>query len=531
MADLSIKLGEIAQRWKGLRARDRLVITGVIAVVAAMGLFSAIGNSKYAMSVLFSNLSENDVSRIGDRLKGMSVPYQVSSNGSAILVPEDKVLDARMKLASEGLPSGEGVGFEIFDQQRFGESEFSEQVKYHRAIEGELARTISHLTGVQSARVHLVLPSTTVFSSNDQKASASIALHLKPGWRMKEDQVRGVVHLVASSVRGLNPENVIVVDDEGRRLSEGGDGSGSTTAVTDQNIAIHRQMERAKEEAAQQILDVALGPERSAVRVAANITFATEERTEEQYDPQAVATRSFQIVEERDGKSTITTGGVPGTVSNLPGGEAPLPGDSPGKSVDRRSETRNYEVTKVVRRAVEPVGRIQGLQVAVVVDGYWNVTKNQRKFTPRSKAELDRIKEIVASAVGLNATRGDRITIDCMPFAEKPKVKSSEGSSGLEEIKNYAAPLIPYLGGGVFVLLLTFVISYLLQVGSRVAISVAKAQQSNLALENNSLRAQALAANTGGKSAESEQIRLLSSNLANHEPEVAARVVRNWLTE
>jgi flagellar M-ring protein FliF len=530
MADWSIKLGEIASRWKALKARDRLVITGVIAIVAAIGLFSAIGNSKYAMSVLFSNLSESDVSRIGERLKGMNVPYQVSQNGNAILVPEDKVLDARMKLASEGLPSGEGVGFEIFDQQRFGESEFSEQVKYHRAIEGELARTISHLTGVQSARVHLVLPSTTLFSTADQKASASIALHLKPGWRMKEDQVRGVVHLVASSVRGLNPENVIVVDDEGRRLSEGGQGAGATTAATDQNLLIHRQMERAKEEAAQQILDVALGPGKSAVRVAANVSFATEERTEEKYDPQTIATRSFQVVEERDGKSSITTGGVPGTVSNLPGGEAPVSGDSAGKSVDRRSETRNYEVTKVVRHAVEPVGRIEGLQVAVVVDGYWNAAKGKKTFAPRPKAELDRIREIVSSAVGLNATRGDRITIDCLPFAEKPDAKA-EGSSGLEDVKNLVAPYVPYIIGAVFVLLLTFVISYLLRVGSSVAISVSKARQASLTLENNSLRVQALASNTGAKSAEAEQIRLLSSNLANHEPEVAARVVRNWLTE
>jgi flagellar M-ring protein FliF len=521
MADLRNSVANLTSRWNELRPRDRLGITVGIALIAAIAIFTAFRNSSSSMSVLFSNLSEDDLTQIGERLKSMNVPYQLAGSGGAILVPAEQVHDARLRLASEGLPSGEGVGFEIFDQQRFGESEFSEQVKYHRALEGELARTVSHLTGVQRARVHLVLPKPSFFTSDDQKASASVALRLKPGWRMKEEQVRGIVHLVASSVRGLDPERVIVVDDQGRRLTDGGDGRSDTV---NQDLAIHRQIEKTKEEAVQQILDVALGAGKSAVRVAAKISFKREESTEEKFDPQTIATRSFQIVEERNTRSTGTTGGVPGTVSNLPGGEQPLPGGSLGQNGDRRSETRNFEITKLVRHAVEPVGKVEELQVAVLVDGNWKGEGTNRAFSPRTAAELDRIKAIAASAVGLDTSRGDRITVECMPFPGNSEM-SGDPNATLEAAKDVVRPALPYVLGGLFVLFLTWLFSRVLQTSGRVLVSVLSPRQLQLG------KSGAASLPGSDKVAETEQVRLLSANLANHEPEVAARVVRGWLAE
>jgi flagellar M-ring protein FliF len=366
--------------------------------------------------VLFSNLGEDDAARIVLRLKAANVPYELGPDGTSILVPAPLVHETRLTLASEGLPSGGGVGFEVFDQQRFGESEFTEQVKYHRALEGELARTISHLAGVKRARVHLVLPTRSLFADREQDASASVVVHLVPGWKMRDDQVKGIVHLVASSVRGLDPEHVTLVDGDGRPLdrSDSREEQGELTGKAD---AYRREIEHSKERAAQQMLDTSLGRGKSMVRVAAAVSFTREEVTEELYDPETIAQRSFQLIEEREGAGGRTVGGLPGTPSNLPGGEAATLGPGTGAGLVRRSETRNYEVSKYMRRAVEPVGRVTGLQVAVVADGRYRGTGDKKKFEALSQSELDRIQKLVAGAIGIDEKRGDRVVVECIPFA------------------------------------------------------------------------------------------------------------------
>lgn len=404
----------LRERYRNLPARTRLfAIGGLAAVAAAIGVASMVGRAP-SMEVLFSELSPDDSGRIVEQLGGLQIPYELQEGGGTILVPADQVHDVRLRMASLGLPSGGDAGFELFDEQRFGESEFSERVKYHRALEGELARTITHLSGVERARVHLVLPNRSLFVTREDGASASVVLHMQPGRRLTPEQARGIVHLVASSVRGLEPEGVTIVDGEGRSVTD----EPNEAEVASDALAYRRRVERERERAAQELLDATLGPGVAAVRVSADVSFTREERTEERFLPDEVAPRSFQIEEERSNTGEAQAAGIPGAASNLPGGAAAETGTNT-QGLVRRSETRNFEISRTTRRAVEPVGRIERLQVAVVVDGVWEGEGADRTFQPRDEEELARLEDIVGRAVGVVADRGDEISVTCVPFANR----------------------------------------------------------------------------------------------------------------
>jgi flagellar M-ring protein FliF len=517
----------LRERWSKLAPKTRIALLGGGAAVLALALVLWAGGSEPSWALLYGNIGADDAGRIVEKLRDLHVPYKIEGE-SAIWVPEEQVHETRLNLASEGLPSGGGVGFEIFDEQRFGESEFSEQVKYHRALEGELGRTISHLTGVERARVHLVLPNRSLFTSTETPASASVALEVRPGRRLRDDQVRGIVHLVASSVRGLDAEHVTVVDGEGRSLSGGG---GSHEEVSSNALAFRTELERTKERAIQELLDRTLGAGTSVVRVAADVSFAREERTEEQYDPTKVVPRSYQLTEERTGGDGATTAGVPGAASNLPGGEAPTNATVANGGLVRRSETRNFEVSKIVRRAVEPVGRVEKLQVAVVVDGRYAGKGRARRFVPRSADELTRLQAIVESAAGLQRERGDRLTVECVRFAA-PAVPAGRPDLGPVDPLERFEPYLPYAAGALALLVL-----------GPVLLVVARRRRKALAAQR---PAGALsAANTAGavldptladprlaeQARASGESRSLAADLAGRDPDLAARVVRGWLSE
>ena len=532
MADPRGSAAELWGRFRGAPNSTRIAILVGAATFVSLLAYAASQTASPSMGVLFSNLSQDDAARITDRLRTMGVSYETVEEGGTVLVPESRVHDVRLTLASEGLPLGGGVGFEVFDQQRFGESEFSEQVKYHRALEGELARTISHLGGVRRARVHLVLPKRALFTSSEQKASASVVLHLRPGFKMSDGQAQGITHLVAASVRGLEIERVTMVDGQGEPL--GKPNKGVEQNVTD-SLAFRRQVEQTRETAVQQLLDRTLGPGKAIVRVAADVNFSREERTEERFDPEAIAPRSFQLEEEANGSEGRIAAGIPGTPSNLPGGEAPQSARTNDK-LTRRRETRNFEVSKVTRRAVEPVGRIEGLQVAVVVDGEWSGEGAERTFQPRPQEELDRIEAIVSSAVGLDAERGDAITVECIPFA--PEVEPVDNRLPLEVYADKYAPYIEWAtkgrGGLVGLILLVIAMRKIKRRVEPVTV-VGELEEGHTppALGSSELRAQAesAAATANEQDEQAEEIRLLAADIAKAQPETTARVVRGWLME
>lgn len=533
MADWRTQMDAWRDRWQGAPLRLRIGLLAFVAVVVGVAVLASARLSKPSMTVLFAQLSQEDSARVEERLRNMGVHYDVDAEASAVLVPGDRVHELRLTLASEGIPSDsrQSVGFELFDAQRFGESEFSEQVKYHRALEGELSRTISHLSGVKSARVHLVLPRKSLFITSEASASASVVLHTRPGWKVRKEQVDGIVHLVASSVRGLTPQQVTVVDGEGRNL--GGHADSEEEAATGL-MAYRRKVELDKEHSVQQLLDNILGNGHAVVRVAADVSMTREEKTEEEYNPETVATRSFQVVEEATPGPDGSARGIPGAASNLPGGPAAEAQVGGTRNVTRRSETRNYEITKKTRKAIEPVGRIERLQVAVVVDGRWSKQGKSMQFQARSPAELARLKGIIASAVGIHDDRGDRVTIECVSLAASrphtPRVV--HWWEAVEDGAHHFRSYIPYLAAIVGLVLLTMFGSRLLRMlgsarttpGTAMVLSRGAAG----AFERSAAK---MAAAADERSESTKELRRLTAQLTAQDPSKTARVVRGWLNE
>lgn len=526
MAVASDLVAQARARWAAAPMLHRVGVLAGVATLAAVALLVYARSNDTAMTVLFSGLEESDAAEIVERLRSQHVPYEIGEDGTTILVPEQNVHETRLSLAAEGLPVGGGIGFEIFDTQRFGESEFVEQVQYLRALEGELGRTISALQGVDSARVHLVLPERTLIGGADQHARASIAVAMQGARHLRDDQVRGIVHLVAGSVRDLDPANVTIVDGDGRRLS-GGDGEDGTESADDAE-SLRERIERGRQRAVQELLDQTIGPGAAVVRLSADVSFTHEERIEESYDPDRTATRSFELTTEGGSAETDGTGGIAGAVSALPGGPGAEPTVGAVGEGGRRTEVRNFEVTKMVTREVEPLGRVTRLSIAVVVDGHWEGEGDARHFVPRTDEELARIRSVVTSAAGLREDRGDTLTVECVPF-----VAVAAGEAEIAATPAAAVPSTTLWGVGLGVVVLVVVASMVLARRRRAR---AEAEKTALALAEPVTQAPsttgALSTTTDAATPnddDPEAIRVRVIDFARKDPELAARVVRAWL--
>ena len=369
-------------------------------------------------AVLYSKLESEDAGAIVEKLKTQNVPYELTGDGTTIRVPKDRVHELRLALASEGLPRGGQIGFESFENMRLGATEFEQHVTYRRAMEGELARTITTIGAVRSARVHLVMPRKSVFAQKREPASASVVVKLAGG-TLRQEEVQGVINMVASAVPGLEPDSITLVTTEGTMLHRprpGGDEDGLTTADADQ-IAQTRALEAMLEERTRTMLERVLGPGHVDVRVSADLDTAKVERKSDLYTPDKTAMRSEQAMEERVGGGAgnpDTVAGVPGAEANLPGGEAIVgeAGEQNGAGVIRKSHTRNFEVDRVQERRVSVTQDVKRLAVAVVIDG----KKEGEQVVPRTDEELAKLEELVKSAVGFDKERGDQLTVASVPF-------------------------------------------------------------------------------------------------------------------
>jgi len=364
-------------------------------------------------SLLFANLPNRDAASIVQWLKDRKIPYRLEDGGRDILIPADQVYEARIELAGSGLAEG-GVGFEIFDKQSFGMTDFAQKVNYRRALQGELMRTITSLAPVESARIHLALPEKRLFREQQQPATASVIVKLAPGRSLSDSQLQGIVHLVSGSVEGLEADNVTVVDSSGKALTN--DHKNELDGpMTPGMLSYQQSMERRFEARAQALLDRALGAGNSLVKVNAEVDFDQRERMEEAYDPRGSVVVSEKNISEQG--STEGVGGVPGVVSNLNN-------NAGGQQVttvtpsNRTDETVNYELSKVVSKTVSSVGSLKTLSVSVLVadrvmpgaDGV------EPTVTPRSAEEIREIEQMVRTALGINDGRGDLISVVSMPF-------------------------------------------------------------------------------------------------------------------
>ncbi|MGC9518917.1 MAG: flagellar basal-body MS-ring/collar protein FliF [Desulfuromonadaceae bacterium] len=406
--------------------------------------------------MLFANLSESDASDIVTWLKENDITYELRGDGSSIYIPAELVHETRLQLTSSGLPQGGGVGFEIFDKQSLGITDFVQKVNYQRALQGELSRTVASLAPVEAARVHLALSEKRLFKSQQQKSTASIVVRLVPGRSLKDEQVEGIVNLVAGSVEGLDPAYVSVVDTTGKELSkrpeEGLDGP-MTPGMLEYQRAVERHLERR----AQEMLDRALGPANSLVKVTAQLDFAQKEKIEELYDPKSVVPRSEQI-SEQDSQNPGGVGGVPGVEGNL--GDAQIAAGTGGGGSSSSAETINYEISKVINRMKSPVGVINSLSVSVLVGeqlaqgGEGDAGAAEGAATVRTEQEIEEIRRMVQSAIGIDPARGDEITVTSMPLANQFYTSPEIPEPTWQDRILSFMPVMKYVGMGVGAILL-----------------------------------------------------------------------------
>ena len=393
--------------WKKQSLGKQVTIVSLIlaALILTPVLLNWANTPSYATA--YTGLSETDAAQIVQKLDDNSIPYQLK-NSTTIEVPSDQVYAVRLLMAREGLPQSSTVGYELFSgSSMLGMTEFSEQINYQRAIEGELERTIGSLEAVEAVRVHLVLPEKTLLSSDQSLTTASVTIQVNPGHTLDGDQVRSITHLVASSVEGLKPENVVVVDTEGNMLA---DGTGTDSTMNISQKSDQRAAEQAYavevQKRVQAMLDKILGPNRSVVQATVEMDWTQREITSNTYEPTAVALRSSQTIKENSTGGGVA-GGVAGAASNLPTPVATTTGPA-GDTYQRSEETLNYEVSEVQSHEIVAPGKVARMSVSVMVDGV------------SDQAQMDIIKSAVQVAAGIDTTRGDQIAVDLLTLIRQP---------------------------------------------------------------------------------------------------------------
>ncbi|GAB4364507.1 MAG: flagellar basal-body MS-ring/collar protein FliF [Calditrichia bacterium] len=361
--------------------------------------------TKPSYDILFTNLSQKDAGTIVEKLQEKKVNYRLENGGTTILVPREKVYELRLAFAQAGLPESSGVGYEIFDKTSIGMTDFLQQLNYRRALEGELARTIEQIDVVERARVHIVIPKESLFQEDQKEATASVILKLRGGTRPSKSVVQGVCHLIASSVEGMRPENITVLDTQGRVLSDNRDPN-DLVSLSATQLEYSNQVEQYLMQKAQTMLDQVVGPGNSVVRLTAQLDFTQVEKSIEEYDPENTAIRSEEIVEE----STPLNSENGGSGSSRP------------PSSKSSSTITNYEINKTVQRIVEGVGNIQRLSVAVMVNNKKQINKTDDgsvsvQYIPRSPEEMELLADLVRKAVGFQPDRGDQISVVNVDFS------------------------------------------------------------------------------------------------------------------
>jgi flagellar M-ring protein FliF len=402
--------------------------------------------------VLFAGLSERDGGQIITVLQQQNIPYKMSEGGGAIMVPAAQVYDTRLKLASQGLPRGGLVGFEVMETQKLGASQFLEQVNYQRALEGELARSVQSLQAVRGARVHLAIPRQTAFLRDEQKPTASVLVNLYPGRVLEAGQVAGIVHLISSSVPQLTPTNVSVIDQDGNLVSQAQDPSRNAGLDATQLKYVH-ELEQSYIKRIETILATVVGPGNVRAQVAAAIDFTQTEQVAETYKPNPTPNTAIRSQQSAESSSTAGgAGGVPGALSNQPPVPATAPITTPpvaggasaaGQPLNMsKNSTVNYEVDKTVLHTTGAPGIIKRLSVAVVVN---NKDGGKGKPVPLTDAEMKQINDLTREAMGFTKERGDTLNVANAPFSaaalgilpETPFWKDPELIAWAKEIAKY----------------------------------------------------------------------------------------------
>lgn len=422
--------GQLGAMFKGLPMGKRVALVAFGILLAAGILVTSYLSSGVDYGLLYANLSQEDALAVTEKLKSRKIMYKLENGGTAISVPGKDIYQLRLELAGEGIPSGGGVGFELFDKTTFGMTEFVQKLNYRRALQGELQRTINSIAAVQSSRVHISIPNKSIFEEDKQKPTASVVLKLRGNGKLNKSQVEGMAHLVSASIEGLNPADVTIVDSHGAILSIPDEDGDEMTKLSNRQMDMRRNYETDIEKRVRTMLEHVVGNGKAIIRVTAAIDFKQEQRTEELYDPESQVARSEHRTEEKSTGPAMPMG-VAGVTSNLPEtGEAGQIIGKPAES-SKTQETVNYEINKVVKTVVEPAMQVKKLSVAVMVDGKYKETKaadgkTTREFQPLANEEKERIAGLVRTAIGFEGNRQDIVTVESMQFEETALMAEAE---------------------------------------------------------------------------------------------------------
>ncbi|MBE3587836.1 MAG: flagellar M-ring protein FliF [Thermoanaerobacteraceae bacterium] len=496
------------ERWQAL-PRSRQVLfaaaaAGLLATVVYLGL--VIAQPRYAP--LFTGLQPKEAGKIAEELKNMKVPYRLEDQGKTITVPEKQVYSTRIQLASKGVLANSGTGFELFDQQKFGVTDFEQQVNYQRALEGELGRTIAGLSEVEQARVHLVLPKESLFLDNQVEPSASILLKLKSD--LKPEQVKGIMDLVVGSVQGMKPENVHIIDSEGNVLSDNlalADERAKLAKLSLDQYQVRRQYEKELETRIQQMLARILGPNKAVAMVTADLDFDQRQTTTTTVQPGQ--TLSQQTVTESGSGTGI--GGAPGTPTGLPGQTVPaLTGGN--SQYQKQQTTTNYQLGSQQQTLVPAPGNLRRLSVAVVLNGNY------------SAPQVQQVQDMVMAAVGFQQNRGDQINVTAMPFdtsyLDQVQREMARPGLTLADLKKYWPVAV-----GAAVLLLGLLLLLFFFIRRRRRMAALEAEEEALPAEVTGL--QPLPEGAPPPPGARQQVR----EMAREKPSQVAEILKLWLKE
>jgi flagellar M-ring protein FliF len=386
----------------------------VVAVVAVIGGLSYANhwNEEKDFKPLFTGLADEDAGQLVTKLREAGVEYRLANGGSTILVPSDKVAEARLQMASAGLPKSGRIGFELFDKANFGASEFTEQVNYHRAIEGELERSVMSIREVETARVHLTLAKDSLYTEARQPAKASVLVKLRHAAALSPQNIAAICQLTASAVPGLSADQVSLVDTAGNLLNRPRPTSADGTEGSEAALDYRKSIEVGIQNKIASTLEPLLGPDHFRIGVSADVDTTSGEQSEEVFDPSKSVMTTSQRTE--DGPALTTSSGVPGTASNLP-----HPASKPSTGVSnyaRHTESISYQTSRLVKHTRLPQGSVKKLSLSILVDHTLRWDGQKRIVEPPSAEKLKVIHDLVAATTGLDPARGDQLVVNSFPF-------------------------------------------------------------------------------------------------------------------
>jgi flagellar M-ring protein FliF len=502
-------------------------ISLAVTMIMVLGGFVALilWVNKPDFQVLFANLDTGDAARITQKLNEKKVPYELKEGGGAILVPNEMVYQLRLELAGDGLPRGQNVGFEIFNDIPFGTTEFVQRLKYKQALQGELARTIMGFDSVAQARVHIVPAGDSLFAEAEKPATASVVLRLRSGGALDRRQLHGIVNLVARAVEGLKPENVTVVDMAGGLLSKGFE-EDQVTAMSRTQFEHQQKIERTLENRIQTMLEPIVGANKVVARVSARVDFEQVNIVEERFDPDSTVVRSEQRQKETSAGGRSLASGSPDLQTQIYPSQGA--GGSSSKPFERENATINYEINKINRQITNSVGDVKRLSAAVIIDGPYVTEKGQdgkavQKFAPRSKKEMKTFEDMIKKAIGFNEARGDQVSVTNTTFALQEEEKGIHASppSWMEYGRRATKPAFNILLVSLFLLLVVKPFKkWIHQAGDVLSTQALPPGQGVPKLTARGGESQAEAEGTGN---------LLEITKGN--PEVVAQIIRQWISE